>query len=105
MTIKILFVIDSLEFGGGERVFAQIINRLDPLTYEIFLASQPSDNFYRAIRSKQVQFIPLDFSKRINPALIFKLVGIIRKNEIQVVDGQGTRAEFYSRIAKRLAGR
>lgn len=105
MTIKILFVIDSLEFGGGERVFAQIINGLDPEKYKIFLASQPNKHFNEVIRNKKVQFILLDFSKRINPVLIFRLAEIIRKNEIQIIHGQGTRAEFYSRIAKRLAGR
>ena len=102
---KILFVIDALSFGGGERVFAQIINRLDPLTYEIFLASQPNKRFYKAIRNKHVRYFPLDFSKRINPALIFKLAKIIKKNEIEIVHGQGTRAEFYGRLAKRLAGK
>ena len=102
---KILFVIDALSFGGGERVFAQIINGLDPVKYEIFLASQQSDHFYSVISNKQVQFIPLDFSKRINPALIFKLAKIIKKNEIQIIHGQGTRAEFYARLASRLAGK
>ncbi|OGW39036.1 MAG: hypothetical protein A2Y97_02365 [Nitrospirae bacterium RBG_13_39_12] len=105
MTVKILFVIDGLQFGGGERVFAQIINGLDPIKYEIFLASRPNKHFYEAIPNKQVKYLPLDFSKRINPSLIFKLAKIIKKNEIQVVHGQGTRAEFYARIAKKFSGR
>jgi glycosyltransferase involved in cell wall biosynthesis len=103
--INLLFIIDNLQFGGGERVFAQIINGLDPLKYEIFLASQPDEQFYKAIRNKQVQFISLDFSKRINPALIFRLAEIIQKNKIDMVHGQGTRAEFYARIARKFAGR
>ncbi|OGW53849.1 MAG: hypothetical protein A2Y81_04405 [Nitrospirae bacterium RBG_13_43_8] len=102
---KILFVIDALSFGGGERVFAQIINGLEPEKYEIFLASQPNEQFYKAIHNKQVQNLPLDFSKRINPSLILRLAGIIKKNRIRIVHGQGTRAEFYGRIAKRLVGR
>jgi glycosyltransferase involved in cell wall biosynthesis len=101
----ILFVIDNLQFGGGERVFSQIINGLKPSDYNIFIASLPGVDFYKAITNKHVQFLPLDFSKRINPALIFKLAEIIKKNEIDIVHGQGTRAEFYARIAKRLAGR
>ena len=39
MRAKLLFVIDNLEFGGGERVFAQVINGLPPENYEIYLAS------------------------------------------------------------------
>ncbi len=102
---KILFVIDALSFGGGERIFAQLINCLDPLTYTIFLASQPNEHFYKSIHNKHVRYFPLDFSKRINPALIFKLAKIIKKNEIQIVHGQGARAEFYARLANRMAGK
>jgi glycosyltransferase involved in cell wall biosynthesis len=103
--LNILFVIDALSFGGGERVFAHVINGLDPLKYEIFLASQPNGHFYKAIRNRQVQFIEIDFSKRINPSLIFKLAEIINKNEIRVVHGQGARAEFYARLASKLSGK
>jgi len=105
MKIRILFVIDNIQFGGGERVFAQIINGLNPEKYSIFLASQLSKHFYESIRNKKVRFFHLDFSKRINLILIFKLSKIIRKNKIQIVHGQGTRAEFYARIANKIGER
>ena len=105
MAIKILFIIDNQQFGGGERVFAQIINGLDPDRYSIFLASQQGKDFYDSINKSHVQIFPLDFSKRINPALIYKLAKIIKQNNISIVHGQGTRAEFYGRVANRIAGR
>jgi glycosyltransferase involved in cell wall biosynthesis len=104
MRVKLLFVIDNLEFGGGERVFAQIINGLSPEQYEICLASNPGGGLYQSLINKDVCCIPLDFSKRANPALIFKLIKIIKDKKIDIVHGQGARAEFYARITARLAG-
>ncbi|MFX0200593.1 MAG: glycosyltransferase family 4 protein [Candidatus Hodarchaeota archaeon] len=100
----ILFVIDNLSFGGGERVFAQIINGLLPKKYEIFVASLPSEQFDKAIHNNRVQFLPIDFSKRLNFSLIPRLAKIINKNKIEIVHGQGARAEFYARLACKLAG-
>ena len=104
MKISILFVIDNLQFGGGERVFSQLINCLAPERYRIFLASLPGDNFYKTIQNKHVKFFHLDFSRRFNPFLIFQLKKIIKKNQIMIVHGQGTRSEFYARMAHRYAG-
>jgi glycosyltransferase involved in cell wall biosynthesis len=104
MKTRTLFVVDNLQFGGGERVFSQIINGLNPDKYKIFLASLPNGAFYEAITNRHVKFLPLDFSKRFNPSLFFQLKKIIRTNKIQIVHGQGTRAEFYARIANKIAG-
>jgi glycosyltransferase involved in cell wall biosynthesis len=105
MRLKLLFVIGNLQFGGGERVFAQIINGLPPEKYHIFLASQPSEQFRQAIHRPQIQFLPIDFSKTLNFSLIPSLSEIIKKNEIEIVHGQGARAEFYARLANRFAGK
>lgn len=104
MKTSILFVIDNLQFGGGERVFSQIINGLDPRRYNFFIASIVGENFYKAIKNKHVKFLPLDFSKKVNFRLFLQLKKIIKTNNIQIVHGQGTRAEFYARIAHKLAG-
>ena len=104
MKVKLLFVIDNLEFGGGERVFAQIINGLSSDHYEICLASNPGRELYQSLINKEVCYIPLDFLKRVNPSLILKLIKIIKDKKIDIVHGQGARAEFYARIAACLAG-
>ena len=99
MKVKILFVIDGMEFGGGERVFTQIINGLPLDQYESFLASGPQDSFYQAISQTPVQRYPVDFSNRFNPAIMFRLIKIIKDNQIAIVHGQGARAEFFARLA------
>jgi glycosyltransferase involved in cell wall biosynthesis len=105
MKTKILFVIDNLQFGGGERVFAQIINGLSPEDFDISLASLPGERLYNSIKKPETGFLPVDFSRRANLALIPKLSALIRKRRIDIVHGQGSRAEFYARLAKGLARR
>jgi glycosyltransferase involved in cell wall biosynthesis len=100
-----LFVIENSSFGGGERGFAQIINGLPVEKYEVFLASQQSEEFYRCIHNTGVHFIPLTFSKRTNPSVVPSIAKIIKTNNINIVHGQGARAEFYARLANRLACR
>lgn len=103
LRLKLLFVIDNLQFGGGERVFAQIISRLPQDRYEILLSAHPNEQLPQAIRP-WVEFFPLDFSKRHSFSLISRLSEIIKRNDINIVHGQGARAEFYGRLASRLAG-
>jgi glycosyltransferase involved in cell wall biosynthesis len=105
MKLKLLFIIDNLQFGGGERVFAQIINGLSPHKYEIFLSSYPGEQLRQAIVKGDLQFLPLDFSKKFSFSLILRLTHIIKKNGIEIVHGQGARAEFYARVACKLAGK
>ena len=100
----ILFVIDNLSFGGGERVFSQIINNLPLEKYRIFLGSSPGGELSHVIHRKHIQFLPMDFSKKTNFSLIQTIAKIIKKNEIEIIHGQGARAEFYARLASSLAG-
>ena len=70
--IRILFIIDNLQFGGGERVFSQIINGLNPDRYDIYLASDQNEQFLNSIHNPGMQYFSLNFSKRFNPISIFK---------------------------------
>lgn len=104
MAIKLFFVIEGSDFGGGERVFVQIINSLPKEKYEIYLASCSNDGFYRFIKNDSVRLIPVDFSERMNIPLFFQLARIIKQHSIDIVHGQGARAEFYARVAVWLTG-
>ncbi len=92
-----------MEFGGGERCFAQVISGLPEDRHEIYLASSENRRLYDAIDTARVHFIPLNFSSRYNPALFPAISKIISEKNIDIVHGQGSRAEFYARIASRHA--
>ena len=104
MKKRILYVIDGIEFGGGERGFAEIINGLPYERLETFLASFPNETFLKNITTKGCTFSPVDFSNRFNPLPLIKLHRIIKDKQIDIVHGQGARAELYARIASGLCG-
>lgn len=101
---RIFFVIDNLRFGGGERVFSQLINGLSLGDYEVHLASHSNPDLYQTVKQATPQTYTVDFKYRININTILKLVRVIRQNSIDVVHGQGARAEFHARIATKFAG-
>ncbi|OGS08648.1 MAG: hypothetical protein A2270_02230 [Elusimicrobia bacterium RIFOXYA12_FULL_51_18] len=105
----ILYVIENDFFGGGEQAFAHLINGLDGAKFNVYAAcltgslNPASVVFTEKIRAK-ARVIPLDLRRRINPFKIFLLKKIVRAYGIDVVHSQGPRADFYARLAARLAG-
>lgn len=105
MKKRILYVIDGLEFGGGERVFAQIIKGLPKERFESFLASANNVALQASANVEKNHFFPIDFSNRYNPIHLLRLHKMIRDQQIDIVHGQGARAEFYARLAAGMAGK
>jgi glycosyltransferase involved in cell wall biosynthesis len=94
-----------MEFGGGERVFAQIINGLPQDRFQSFLATASNQMFTQAITRQDLTTFAVDFSNRYNAAVLLRLMKIITRERINIVHGQGARAEFYARLAARFSGR
>jgi len=99
--ISILFVIDGLEFGGGERTFLQLIRGLPCERYGIQVATNPEGDFFKLLTGMGIDVVPLDLKKRVNIKNIKRLSKIIRGRKINIVHSQGGRADFYARIAAR----
>lgn len=95
---RILFVIENLYFGGGERGFAQIINNLDKDKYEIHIACLPGGEFEEKVKGKAMLH-PVSLRKGVILQPAFCLADIMKKSRIQIVHSQGARADFFSRIA------
>lgn len=103
MKTNILFIIDNIEFGGGERVFSQIIRGLNTDKFNTFVASRPGGTFAEKLREVGVQIEPLDMTSRYNLGNVLRLKKIIKTKNIQIVHSQGGRADFYARIAAKIA--
>lgn len=100
---KILYVIDNIEFGGGERVLAQLAEALRD-RYEISFACEPGGSLGERLRRMGVRIHPLDFRRQVSLARIACLMTIIKEEGIHLVHSMGARADFSARIAGRLAG-
>jgi glycosyltransferase involved in cell wall biosynthesis len=100
---KILYVIDNIEFGGGERGFAQLINRLPEDRYKISVACLLGGVFEKKIERSRAKVIFLDLRSRFNPGNILRLANIMKRERIDIVHSQGARADFFARVAGRIA--
>ncbi len=104
MKCNLLYVFDNMEFGGGERVFAQIINRLSDKKYKIIVACLPTGTFIEKIKGSEAQIKSFNMRNRFNPGVILQLSTLIKKERVDIVHSQGARADFFARIAAKLAG-
>lgn len=102
MKQKILYVIENIFFGGGERVFAQIINGLDKEKFEIYVASLPDGIFEEKIKAS-AKLLPFKLRNRFSLLRIYRLAKIMKEKNIQIVHSQGGRADFFVRIAAKIA--
>ncbi|KHE92950.1 MAG: glycosyltransferase family 4 protein [Candidatus Scalindua rubra] len=104
MKHNLLYVFDNMEFGGGERVFAQIINRLSSKKYKIIVACLPTGAFIKKIEGSGAQIKSVDMRNRFNPGVIWQLSSLIKREGVDIVHSQGARADFFARVAAKLAG-
>jgi len=102
MKCKILYVIDNIEFGGGERVFSQIIRGLNKEKFEVLVASNPGGIFEKRLTEVGIKINPVDMTNRYNLKTISQLKKIIKKRDVQIVHSQGGRADFFARIAAKI---
>lgn len=104
MKRNILYIIDNLEFGGGETVFSQLINRLRKDKYNITVACLPTGTFIEMIEGSGVQIKSVDMRNRFNIKVIMQLANLMKRGKISIVHSLGARADFFARMAAKLAG-
>lgn len=105
MAHKILFVIDNLEFGGGERGFLQIINGLDKKRFNVYVASKPDGEFGEKIRKIGKPLFPVTMTSKYNALAVAELVRLINKEKFHLIHTQGARADFFARVAVKFSHR
>jgi glycosyltransferase involved in cell wall biosynthesis len=99
MSHKILFIIDNLEFGGGERGFLQIIKALNKKRFEVYVGCMPGNEFSEKLDLLGVPLLPLRMKSKYNTFTVVKLAYLIKTKKIDLIHTQGARADFFARIA------
>ena len=88
--------------GGGPRVFLQIMEGISKNEFNIFSCCPFNQSQEERLKVIGVRSINADLDN--NPFIsILKLSKIIRSKSIHLVHSQGPRADFYARIASRIA--
>ena len=99
--IRILYVIDALEFGGGERGFSQLSTGIDKKRFKTYLAAHPESKLEEMARLDNISFIPIDMDRKVNFKTIAQLLRIVNQHQIHIVHSMGARADFFARMAVR----
>jgi len=99
---SILFVIDGLEFGGGERLFLQLSSELRD-RYHVFVAASGGGKFALEVKKLGIELFSVSMIRRLSFKPIRQIIDIIRHNKIDLVHSQGARADFFARLAGRAA--
>lgn len=100
----VLFVLPTLGTGGSERVVFNLCLHLEPLFFPIVAAFK--DGPLRTEMSKKgIHVYVLNRSDGIDWTLIVKLVKIIKKNKIQIVNSHHFVSLFYLFWASRMTGK
>jgi glycosyltransferase involved in cell wall biosynthesis len=100
---RILFVIENASYGGGEKVFSQLIRNLPRSGFEVFCAASGRGRFFEEVQDC-CKFIEIDLSNRFSLGAISGLKRIMLENLIEVAHSQGARADFYCAFAAFRAG-
>ncbi len=99
--IRILYVIDALEFGGGERGFSQLSTGLNKKQFKTYLAAHPGSKLEKMAKLENIPFIPIDMDRKVNFKTIAQLLRIINQYRVHIVHSMGARADFFARMAVR----
>jgi glycosyltransferase involved in cell wall biosynthesis len=90
-------------FGGGKRVFMQIMKGLSKHTFNVLSCCSLSSQQEEELHAEGVRIIKTHLSEY-NPIVsILRLSNIMRNEDIHIVHSQGGRADFYSRVAAFIA--
>lgn len=103
--IRVLYVIENQRYGGGERAFAQLICGLDKSRFDVHaacLTGTPGSDIFAAEIARHAKVLRLDLRWLLNLLTVPRLRRLVTENGIQIVHSQGSRADFYCRLA--LAG-
>ena len=95
-------MIDGLEFGGGERVFLQLASGLKD-RYRISVATNTGGKFSQELSKLDIQIFSVDMSRQLALKPIRQIRDIILQSRIDLVHSQGARADFFARIAGKIA--
>ena len=99
--IRVLYVVENISFGGGERGFGQLATGLNQDRFHTALAAHPGGELEGISRQAGVEFFAVDMSRKINFSTIDQLSSLISQNRIDIVHSMGARADFFARLACR----
>ncbi len=103
--VNVLYVIWSLGLGGAERVVINLAKNLDKTRFNpIVCCLNDKGRFADALEKEGIKVIALNKRGKFDISVIFNLIDVIKQNKIDIVNTHLWGANFWGRIAAKLAG-
>jgi glycosyltransferase involved in cell wall biosynthesis len=94
----------SASYGGGERYLELLFERLDRARYRALLICPEPGPFVGRMKERGVETHLVQLAPLFNPLALWRLTRLLRRERVTILQTHGARANFYGRIAGRLAG-
>ena len=94
----------SAGYGGGERYLELLFDRLDRARYRALLICPEAGPFVGRMKERGVETHLVHLAPLFNPVALWRLTRLLVRERVTILQTHGARANFYGRIAGRLAG-
>ena len=94
----------SAAYGGGERYLELLFDRLDRTRYRALLICPEPGPFVGHMKARGVETHLVHLAPLFNPMALWRLTRLLARERVTILQTHGARANFYGRIAGRLAG-
>ena len=91
-------------YGGGERYLELLFDRLDRSRYRALLICPEPGPFVGHMKERGVETHLVHLAPLFNPMALWRLTRLLARERVTILQTHGARANFYGRIAGRLAG-
>jgi len=99
--MKILEMEYSKGWGGQEKRTVRLINNLSE-KFQVFYVAQPDSNIVKHKNEINAKIIPLKMRHIYNPVTIYKLVNIVKKNNIDIISTHSGKDAWLGAIVGKL---
>ncbi|MEX2222743.1 MAG: glycosyltransferase [Candidatus Rokuibacteriota bacterium] len=102
--VRVLLVVSSLCYGGAERQVVELANTLDPQRFDVHVCSLSRYNPLGAtLRDRERRLHVIEKQNKWDATVVARLVRLLRRFEIDVVQGYLFDAEIASAVAGLVA--
>ncbi len=102
--LNVLYITLNLGQGGAERVVINLAKALNRSKFKPTVCClYDKGSFAEEVEKENIKVVALNKKSKIEPSIIGKLVGIIRENDIHIVHTHLWGANFWGRVAAKIA--
>lgn len=102
--LRILHLIAPSRISGAERIVADLCVRLKGRGHEVLLGCKFRSPFTHFARQQGLECLELNINGKVNPLAVPRIMSVLRKRKIDLVNTHLSTASLWGSLAGRLAG-